>query len=166
MKLAYLRFCLFSLTVVANIALADPEKPYEFEEKVWQELPTAIPEFPNDQSLIEFFVGPTERNRFYVDGSTLVVGDDGIVRYVVVIKTPSGANNVMFEAMRCATHEFKLVATGRSNGSWGTVGIPRWHPIENKTVNQYRVILNQNYFCPLDAPVFNAADIRASLRRR
>jgi CNP1-like family len=150
---------------IANAAFADAEKPYDYEEKVWVELPTALPEYPKDENLIEFPVGPTERNRFFVDGSTISIGNDGIVRFVMVLKTSGGATNVTLEAMRCATREFKLFAVGRSDASWDKIDSPQWRLIENKTINHYRAVLSRDFLCPSSHAPRDATDARAALRR-
>lgn len=151
--------------LIANAALADAEEPYDYEEKVWTELPTAIPAFPNDENLIEFSVGPTERNRFFVDGSTIKIGSDGIVRFVIVLKTTGGATNVTLEAMRCATREYKLFAVGRTDSSWDKIEFPQWKLVENKTINHYRAVLSRDFLCPASHVPSDAADARAALRR-
>ena len=105
-----------SATACLATAMAAQEENYNFVETPWIELQTIIPSYPKPENLIEFAVGPTEHNRFYVDGSTINVGNDGVVRYVLVLKTEGGATNVSLEAMRCDTRELKLIAvaaTGR-----------------------------------------------------
>ncbi len=154
--------CLTSVFMMAA-ALADEEKPYAFEEKPWVEGETKLPGYPQEQNLIEFYVGPTERNRFFVDGSTLDIGADGVVRYAMVLKTTSGAINVTLEALRCATREFKLFAIGRSDATWSKVGVPQWRLIENKSINHYRSVLSRNFLCPAGATPRDAADARKAL---
>lgn len=154
-----------ALAFLPAVALADPEKPYDFEEKPWQEVATLIPSFPGQENLIEFYVGPTELNRFFVDGSTINVGTDGIVRYVLVIKTAGGASNVSLEGMRCDTRELKLFAVGGPDGTWSKVGKPQWRPIENKRINQHHAVLGRDFLCPAGSAPRDAAEARAALRR-
>ena len=146
-------------------ASADQEKPYDFEEKPWVEEKTAIPEYPKPENLIEFQAGPTEHNRFFIDGSTINIGADGVVRYVLVLKTQGGATNVSLEAMRCDTRELKLVAVGRSDGTWDSVQSPQWRTIENKLVNDHHAILSRDFLCPAGHAPRDASDTRAGLRR-
>lgn len=165
-----IRHCLFvlgflALAFMVDAALADPEKPYDFEEKTWQEAATQIPEFPVERNLIEFYAGPTEHNRFFVDGSSISIGTDGIVRYVLVVKTAGGASNVSLEGMRCDTLGFKLFALGRSDGTWSKVANPLWRPIENKLVNQHHAVLSRDFFCPAGNAPRDAAAARAALHR-
>ncbi|MFY9329276.1 MAG: CNP1-like family protein [Georgfuchsia sp.] len=154
-----------ALVCMANNALADQEKPYDFVEKPWLEVATQIPGFPAEGNLIEFYVGPTEHNRFFVDGSSINIGADGIVRYVLVLKTSGGASNVSLEGMRCDTHELKLFALGRSDGTWSKVLNPQWHSIENKLINQHHAVLSRDFLCPAGHAPRDGADARAALRR-
>lgn len=156
---------LLASVCMASAALADQEIPYDFEEKPWKEVLTQIPEFPIEGNLLEFYVGPTEHNRFFVDGSTIRIGTDGVVRYVLVLKTSGGASNISLEGMRCDTREFKLFALGRSDGSWSKVAIPQWRPIENKLVNHHHAVLSRDFLCPAGHAPRDAADARAAFRR-
>lgn len=149
----------------ARVGLADPEPPFQVEEKPWVEGQTTLPSYPKSEDLIEFYVGPTERNRFYIDGSSIAIGTDGVVRYVVVIRAAGGASNVNLEAMRCATREVKLFAIGQSDGTWSKHPSPQWQHIESKSINQYRAVLNRDFFCPSGYPAHDANDARSALRR-
>lgn len=110
------------LLAAGFLALAGPaagqkfygDKKYgEFyeEEKIWVEQEAKLPDFPKTHNLIEFDAGAATRNRHYVDGSTLSVGEDGVVRYAVVVRTSGGATNVNYEGIRCSAKERKLYAT-------------------------------------------------------
>lgn len=159
--------CVFLLALLTQMqtASADPEETYTFEETPWKESALALPAYPQAGNLMEFYVGPTEHNRFLVDGSTINVGEDGVVRYVVVIKTSGGATNVSFEGIRCSTHELKLYALGGSDGQWTKIAAPRWQVIENKLINQYRAVLNRDLFCPGGKAIRDAAEGRNALQR-
>lgn len=158
----------FVLAVVSQASFgADfgsaPER-YDYEEKPWVELQTALPEYPKEQDLIEFSVGPTERNRFYIDGNSITIGTDGVVRYVLVVKTVGGATNTSFEAMRCETRELKMTAIGRTNSTWVRMENPQWQRVENKIVNRYHAVLNREILCPAGLPPQDANVARMALR--
>jgi hypothetical protein len=76
------------------------------------------PAFPKPENLIEFYVGPVTTNKYFIDASTLSVGSDRIVRYVLVVRTSGGASNVSFEGINCKELTWKHYATGRSDGTW------------------------------------------------
>ena len=81
----------------------------------WQEQKEVdLPAFPNQADLAEFYVSSAATNKFFIDASTLAVGADGVVRYVLVVKASGGATNVSFEGINCKDRSWKLYATGRS----------------------------------------------------
>src|SRR6186997_3691222 len=57
-----------------------------------------IPSPPGKRGeLIEFSVGPTTDFRFFIDAQSLSVDNEGVVRYVLVARSPEGVENVTFE---------------------------------------------------------------------
>lgn len=135
---------------------------YYEEEKKWVEQEVNLPGFPKTENLIEFDAGAASRNRYYVDGSTLRVGEDGVVRYVVVVKTPGGATNVGFEGVRCNAKERKLYAFGHGNNTWTRSRNPDWQPIRP---GGYQDVLFKEYFCPKKVIIFKAEEGVDALRR-
>lgn len=126
---------------------------------------TALPAFPQDADLLEFYVSAVTPNRFFIDSRTLAAGADGIVRYALVILTGGGATNVTFEGMRCATGEYKIYATGRGDRSWSATRDPAWRPIENKPINRHHAALSKEFFCPLGNPIMSAGEGLDALKR-
>jgi hypothetical protein len=136
------------------------------EEKPWRELEIEPPEFPKPENLIEFYVSAVATNKYFIDASTLAVGSDGVVRYVLVAKTSGGATNVSFEGINCRERSWKHYASGRSDGTWARSRAIRaaWQPIENKPLNPYHAILSRNLFCPIGNPIGTADEGRNALR--
>jgi len=135
------------------------------EEQAWMEGDVTLPAFPDDKDLIEFYVSAATSNRFFIDGKTLSVGSDGVVRYVLVVLTSGGATNVTFEGMRCGVREYRIYATGHRDRNWGGMRSGEWRAIENKPVNRHHAALSRDYFCPLGNPIFKADEGRDALRR-
>jgi hypothetical protein len=125
--------------------------------------PVELPPYPGKADLIEFEVGPRGDFRFFVDGATLNVSRDGIVRYVVVARSAAGAENVSYEALRCSTGEYRIHAVGSPGGSWGGRATP-WRPVGMPPVQHWRMALQREYFCPLTAPIRDAAEGIRALR--
>jgi hypothetical protein len=136
------------------------------EEKVWEELEIEPPAFPKQENLREFYVSAVATNKYFIDASTLAVGDDGIVRYVLVVKTSGGATNVSFEGIHCKEFSWKHFATGGSDGTWTRSRAARseWRPIENKPVNRHHAALSNELFCPMGKPINTADEGRDALR--
>jgi hypothetical protein len=150
----------------------------DFVERPWQENEVALPPFPEDDALYGFYVSPTTTNRFFVDLQTLSIGSDGVLRYTLVVLSASGVRNVTFEGMRCKTREWRIYASGRSDGSWSckrgfaacAVGerLPsreeRWLPIRETGSNRQHAALFLEFFCP-GGVIGNAEEIRNAFKK-
>ena len=149
-----------------NSHLAANDYQEEEGEKKWQELTLEPPTFPKQENLREFYVSAVATNKYLIDASTLAVGADGVVRYVLVVQTSGGATNVTFEGIHCKERRWKHYASGHSDGTWtksraaGTV----WRPIENKPVNRHHAALSRDYFCPVGNAITTADEGRNALR--
>jgi hypothetical protein len=64
--------------------------------------------------------------RFGVDPSSVSVGADGIVRYVVVATSSSGVVNGVYEGIHCKTGEFKVYARHNPGSGWVVANDPLW----------------------------------------
>ncbi|BBP01569.1 CNP1-like family protein [Sulfuriferula nivalis] len=114
----------------------------------WEESQTKLPAAPKDENLVPFYVSGIAGNQYAIDKTTLDVGKDGVVRYVLVIKAQGGAKNVSFEGIRCETREQKIYATGRDDGSWVPVVDSHWRGISGRSLLSYHRALADEYFCP------------------
>lgn len=72
-----------------------------------------------------------------VDPNTIVVGPDGVVRYVVVMVNSSGSVNAVFEGIRCASDEVKTYARWNSAGSWSVLAEPQWKGINDNMPSKH-----------------------------
>jgi hypothetical protein len=159
-----------AILVAARVAWADVHFRHfeEDDEPQWQESETVLPAFPKDEDLLEFYVSAGTSNRFFIDGKSINAdGNNGVVRFTLVIKTSGGATNISFEGLRCGAsgaQEFRYYATG-SNGAWVKARNSAWKPIESKPINGYYAALSRNYFCPSTLPIFSAEEGRDALRR-
>lgn len=138
-----------------------------FEEEVWQELrDVEPPAFPVDDALVEIYVSPVATNKYFIDTASLTPGKDGVVRYVMVVRTSGGATNVSFEGIHCAERKWKHYASGRSDKTWSKSQAVRqeWRQIENKPLNPVHAILSRTLFCPMGSPIRDADEGRQALR--
>jgi hypothetical protein len=151
-----------ALPAWADIRFRNFEDP---DEPKWQEGESALPEFPKEESLLEFYVSAGTTNRFFIDGQSISVGNDGVVRFTMVVKTSGGATNTTFEGIRCAAIETRLYAVGRADGTWVKARNSEWKPIENKPINRHHAALSRDYFCPSLIPIRAPEEGRDALRR-
>ncbi|MFH1871756.1 MAG: CNP1-like family protein [Pseudomonadota bacterium] len=164
----------FLLGMVANAfaqmtdSVGLPRINSDFEEEAsWQEQKEVdLPAFPKEEDLREFYVSAVATNKYMVDASTLVVGADGVVRYVLVVKASGGATNVSFEGIHCKERKWKHYATGLRDSTWRRSPANRseWRPIENKPVNRHHAALSRDYFCPGGIGIYTADEGRNALR--
>ena len=134
---------------IAQTRPAQPAEPVEEEDqKEWVELEVKPPPYPKSGNLIAFEAGGASSNRFFIDPDSISVGSDGVVRYTLVIRGPTGAENVSFEGIRCESREQKYYAFGRRDGSWGAARSSEWRYIEYKEINRQHGVLYLDYFCP------------------
>ena len=151
--------CVLLLPLMASAQLLrllggeeDPDK------KEFVELEVKLPPFPKDGNLIPFEANAASSTRFFIDGPSITVADDGTVRYTVVIRSPSGASNISYEAIRCETREQKVYAFGRRDGTWSNARTSEWRPITAKGSYSMQSDLHRNYFCPVGSAVRTAKD--------
>jgi hypothetical protein len=98
---------------------------------------------------------------YLVDPASISVGADRIVRYVVLARSPSGVENVSFEAIRCPG-EYRILAVGRPDGSWA--GRPsEWRPVP-RDVRLAQNVLSRRYFCPVRQAIRSAQEGVDALR--
>lgn len=150
---------------VGGLISADKAIEYVEEEKAaWAETEVPLPPPPVAASLQPIYVSAVASNQYLIDSSSLSVGSDGVVRYVLVVRTAGGAQNVSFEGIRCEEDVWKMYATGAADGQWKKARISEWRPIENKPVNRYHMVLSRDLFCPDGLPIANADEGRRALR--
>lgn len=134
------------------------------EIKPWSELQAKIPPYPKDADLVQFDAGAATANRFFIDPDSLSIGEDGVVRYIMVIRTGGGASNVTFEGMRCETREQKTYAVGHRDGSWARARDPQWRRIEYREINRHHGVLYRDFFCRGKFAARSVKDIVSALR--
>lgn len=151
--------------VAASAAVFAADFDEDDEVKKWQEAEISLPPMPKQQDLVPFFVSATTDNRFFIDPASVSVGADGVVRYTLVVTSASGAKNVSYEGMRCATRERRLYAFGRSDGTWSKSRNGQWERVKEGGSNRHHAALFQEYFCPDGVIVRDAEEAKGALQR-
>lgn len=183
MKKILLLLCFLPLTACA------PQKALqgfdsEFDGgKSWTELQVQLPAYPKAENLLPFDAGPASDNLHYIDTPSIVVGEDAIVRYTLVIKSPEGAMNVSYEGMRCATDgvresaraevlifkfqvtEKRLYAIGRGDKTWVRPRVSKWEELESISQHYAQQALSRYFFCPANIMVRNEEEAIQALKR-
>lgn len=154
---------LLPLVVFSTVISADVWEKWEsfneenkdnegIEDFVWKEGSNKMPAYPQDDDLLEVAGPPTYQNyQYLIDGENLISGADGVVRYALVIRSKSGADNAMYDGIRCITNQIKHYAYGSTGMDGKKKFIQKtsssWQRFRSDGVTGYGQILAANYFC-------------------
>ena len=138
------------------------EEDFDDTTKAWQEIAIQLPKQPDLQTLLPFEVSATATQAFAIAPESVTVGSDGVVRYALVARSASGAQNISYEGLRCSSLEMKLYAFGHNDGSWTRSRNDRWEPISGGKANRQHAALADGYFC--DGKTV-AGDVSSMIRR-
>ena len=136
------------------------------ENKSWVENKVdSLPALPQSGNVVPFDVSANTPLTFSVDAKSLSVGSDGVVRYTVLIDSPTGAHNIFYEGIRCDTYEWRLYAADDGNGEgWDRSVANPWRRIEQSDLNAYHAALYTDYMCENRLPGGTAAEIVQRIR--
>lgn len=153
------------LFFLANTGLAQLNRGFQ-DQSEWTEQVVKMPPFPKSENLIKTSISGSTGFEFFVDLTSLEVGSDGVVRFVVIARSPAGAENISFEGIRCSTRERKLYGVGRANGTWFAPGRSEWIDFRGARVNSYHESFALQYFCLDRTAVPNVSRAIELLKRR
>jgi hypothetical protein len=148
--------------VAAGCARPDPVTD-DLESKPWEIQKTLLPPAPKDGDLVPFYVGPTPF-AYFIDRTSVSVGEDRVVRYTLVGRSSSGGTNVSYEGIRCRTYERRVYAFGRSDGVWSQARNSQWGPIF-RLASDPQTALADDLFCSERGPVRTTEDALRALAR-
>lgn len=150
-----LRF--FSIGLALSLALAgcagdplesgvDPFAPMVFKEGL-----TAMPlNPPNKASTQPFYVSQQTIFKFAVDTDSILIGNDGVTRYMVILTSPNGNSQVQYEGIRCDSFQWRLYGTFEG-GAWKENPLSSWRTIQDHIPNRYQAALAQGALCNINS---------------
>jgi hypothetical protein len=130
-------------------------------DKPWEAQKALLPPAPKIADLVPFYVGPVPFD-FFVDRSSVKLGEDGVVRYTLMARSSSGATNVSYEGIRCATYSRRVYAFGSVDGSWSQARNSQWVEMD-RLASDPRTVLANDFFCPDRGPVRSTDEARRAL---
>jgi len=121
-----------------------------------------LPAFPDETHLLEFPVDdPSQAFVYGIDPDSVAIGADGVVRYTVVLRSRSGARNVLFEGIRCENLQYKTYAHGLPDDRFQLLRDPVWQELPRSGTGRYRFELFTYYLCdPTHQPLSRHEIIR------
>lgn len=101
-----------------------------------EETVTSAPAFSKDQ-LIAIDMPQYVSIRVGVDPDSIVVGGDGVVRYVIVMRNATGNTSAVYEGIRCVTNEVKTYARLGASGTWSLQANPVWKSVADNMPSRH-----------------------------
>lgn len=156
---------LAALLTLTSLTAASFAMAADDDEAPWQEKATAAPQKFSIDKLQPFTVSPDSSLAFGIDPETLTVGEDWVVRYVMVARSASGALNVLYEGIRCQSAEVKTYARWDNNRSaWHTPSNTEWKPLSSSGATRPAMILAKEGLCNGDSVNGNPRKMLATLK--
>lgn len=103
--------------------------------------------------------------RFGVVPESVTIEPDGVVRYVVVARSPSGAVNAMHEGLRCGTGDVTTYARHNPDTGWVAVRNPIWQDLRGNSAHRHSLLIARTGACLEHAPNQPAQNILRDLQR-
>ncbi|MES3003338.1 MAG: CNP1-like family protein [Pseudomonadota bacterium] len=129
--------CAAAATSFAQLNPVDPD---------WREVEAPPPGALDTRKLIPLEM-PRSSLRFGVAPASISIGADGVVRYVVVASSASGAVNGLYEGIRCSTGEFKVYARHNPGSGWVPVKDAQWRSLHENNVSAHSLTIARTGVC-------------------
>lgn len=121
----------------AQLATPDPD---------WKESEAPMPAPPQTTGLIPVEI-PGTTLRYGIDPASVALGSDGVVRYVVVATSSTGAVNAMYEGIRCSTGEVRTYARHNPGSGWTPASDLSWTPLHESRPSRHSLTIARNGVC-------------------
>ena len=160
----------------ASLAALAHAQTREDRAREWQEAEVPPPPAFNTDRLARFQVSIHSALTYGVVPDSLSVGEDGVVRYVMVARSTEGAVNVMYDGVRCASAEMKTYARwspsgmplpetfSHTDGEWKPVERPEWVALVGNASARPALTLARAALCDGTTPNGDARRILRDLR--
>ena len=136
----------------------DPFAPMVFKEGV-----TKMPLNPPKKSTtMPFYVSETTIFKFAIDTNSILIGSDGVTRFIIIITNPSGGEQIQYEGIRCDSYQWRLYGTF-DNNKWRENPLGEWTVIKSKVPNRYQAALASGALCNFNNQEKSIATILESL---
>ena len=131
----------------------------------WKETEAPPPPAFDASKLLTFDVPSSQSLTYGVDPASISISkSDSLVRYVMVATSASGARNVMYEALRCTTGEFKTYARLSTDGKWNLVNNPQWRSVFENMPSKHALRFATAGACDQAAPASSVLELVNKLK--
>lgn len=136
-------------------------------QATWQEDDLVLPPPLQRQQLIPFDMSSRTELQFSIDASSVTLGRDRVLRYVLLARSASGAENILYEGLRCETGETRNFARWNTAEQRWTAhtGAQPWRPLSGVAASLPAARLAYLAFCDGPSPTEPMQRLLADLRR-
>lgn len=138
----------------------------DFEETKWQEDNILLVKLPDEDDLITFSgVAAYPQYKYAIDGKTLSIGKDEVIRFSIVISSSQGGKNSYFQGISCNNSNIKSYAYASSSSKdFISYQTPQWKKLSNSGSMGYSQNLADFYFCDKLGIVLKKNQILSNLK--
>jgi hypothetical protein len=130
----------------------------------WKESDVPPPPAFKIERLLEVVISRQSQLIWGVDQDSIKITPDGVVRYVVVARSPSGALNAMYEGLLCRKGEVITYARFNRDSGWSNVSSREWKSFRALGQAAHSWRLAKEGLCDGAAPPTTVADAIRKLR--
>jgi hypothetical protein len=153
----------FGLTTscLAQLLVTDPD---------WKESEAPPPPALNLKGLLPFEVSTISNLTWALDPTGVTIVGDGLVRYVVVARSPSGVFNALYEVINCSKAEMKTYArivgkeSDAESKNWTAVQDPQWKSMYD-VPSKHAMVLAKQGVCTGNTAAQTVSEIVTSLKK-
>lgn len=151
----------FASSGFAQLLATDPD---------WKESEAPPPLALNLKGLVPFEVSTVSNLAWALDPTGVTIVGDGLVRYVVVARSPSGVFNALYEVINCSNGEVKTYArivskeAEAAGKAWVVVADPKWISMYDAP-SKHALALAKQGVCTGNTAAQNVNEIVTSLKK-
>lgn len=147
--LIVLSWLFYTGSAQAYDVLKDDDYNPHLPEPEWHEGETEIPGGYDPGDLQAFTPDPPDpRFSYFIERGSLKTGEDGVTRYLLVIRSSRGAVNSSYEGMRCGVRLYKVYAYGDAQRLTPMPG-GDWQQVPLGGARDYRTRLYEDLLCSI-----------------
>ena len=135
-------------------------------EAPWQEAEVEFPPPPARNNLVALDgEGIISSYDYFVDPTSVTLGSDQVMRYVVVVESDTGTSATYYEGMRCDTSQVKTFGYVTRQGVFKPLASSRWMQLRTSGPYVYRYVLASLYMCDREGWPIGEKQVRERLAR-
>jgi len=157
----------FAVHVMLALLLGAPSAHAQsaLDNPDWKESEAPAPPAFNLEKLLPLDMPHYVTLKFGIDPATLSITPDGIVRYVVVARSDSGAITAFYEGILCAKGEVKSYARTQCDGQWRVVANPQWRALNDNQPSPHARVFARQGACDANTAASSVADIVRAMKK-